>query len=55
MGWLIIGGLALCVLVVYSCLRINAPRTKQEEREAFERDCAEFDKYMAGKKNGGRK
>ena len=37
--------------IVYGCIRINAPRSKQEAHERFIQDCREFDAYMANKKH----
>lgn len=41
-----------CIVMLWCCLRINHPRTPEEEREQWEQDLKDFDADMArrGKK-----
>jgi len=41
-----------CIAVLWCCLRINRPRTPDEEREQWEQDLKDFDADMA---RGGKK
>jgi hypothetical protein len=40
---------ACIVLLVISIVRINHPRTPEEDRASFAQDCKDFDAYMAKK------
>jgi hypothetical protein len=40
---------ACVVLLVLSIVRINHPRTPEEDRASFAQDCKDFDAYMAKK------
>ncbi len=39
-----------CIVMLWCCLRINHPRTPEEEREQWEQDLKDFDADMAARK-----
>jgi hypothetical protein len=46
----ILFGAACLALMAWSLVRINHPRTPEEERASFEQDCKDFDADMAVRK-----